>query len=299
MDRDKTDASRELTGVRIKPVRFGARSRARIARPRRWSDIERDVAVSWAIENARGDTQARLPPWAAVFGRERIDRQEQPMGSKHRERDDYVRARTAAEKEDRKRRILSAAAEIVLGDRWQDFTIGTLARKSGVAKGTIYLYFETKSDVLNALFMEHLDAWAEKMLEACHGEMTESEFTDIFWSCTYSDELLMKLLIAPPGAQLPNPDREFDSAQERARLLTDVALLVEDCLELPSGAGSYAVTSLYALLIGSAQVDPALMTKLLGHEDHRYDRELHCEEMFRCNAPGIIAASRNREAKTS
>ena len=97
------------------------------------------------------------------------------MGSKHRVRDDYARARTAGEKEDRKRKILSAAADIVLGEGWQDFTMGTLARQTGVAKGTIYLYFETKSDVLDALLMEHLDAWAEKMLEACHGKMTVGE----------------------------------------------------------------------------------------------------------------------------
>ena len=218
------------------------------------------------------------------------------MERKNRVRDDYLRARSNAEKEDRRRTILCAAAEIIEeGGLSEDFTIGVLARNSGIAKGTIYLYFETKNEVLAALFEEHVFTWAERMLEECHGEMTETEFTEIFWSCTNSDKLLMKLLVTPLNAGGGAPvseGRSLEMARERAHILRDLIHLVEDCLELPNGAGWYAITALYAFLIGSAQMDPNFIATMTGQGNPSYHKMFSCEDMFRRNAPGILATSR-------
>lgn len=215
------------------------------------------------------------------------------MGQKDRVRSDYVRARSDAEKEDRRQTILSAASDIIREGGSEDFTIGSLARKSGIAKGTIYLYFETKANVMDALFEEHVVSWAETMLEQCHGEMTEVEFTDIFWSCTYSDDLLMKLMITPTtGGNSGSADRSAEPGPERANVTRELVRLIEDCLDLPMGAGWFAISSLYALLIGSAQMDPSLMATMLGREIHQPRHMFSCEETFRRNAAGIIAASR-------
>ena len=106
---------------------------------------------------------------------------------KNRVRDSYIRARSPAEKGDRKQNILAAAAAIVVEGKMDNFTIGSLARESGVAKGTIYLYFKTKGDVFGHLFGTQLVAWSETVIEKCHGEMTEAEFAEIFWSCAHSN----------------------------------------------------------------------------------------------------------------
>jgi AcrR family transcriptional regulator len=64
----------------------------------------------------------------------------------------YKRADHPEQKDERRQLILRAAAEELahVGSA-QDFTIDVLARRAGLAKGTVYLYFENKSAILMAL----------------------------------------------------------------------------------------------------------------------------------------------------
>lgn len=61
-----------------------------------------------------------------------------------------LRARAEADKERRNAAILKAAREI-WSRRGFDFTMTEVAERAGVVKGTIYLYFPTKDDLLAAI----------------------------------------------------------------------------------------------------------------------------------------------------
>ena len=56
------------------------------------------------------------------------------------------------DKEDRRKAILAAAAEVFAKSGYQRTTVDQIAAAAGVAKGSIYLYFQSKEDLFHALF---------------------------------------------------------------------------------------------------------------------------------------------------
>ena len=66
-------------------------------------------------------------------------------------------SRRQKEKEDRKEAILAAAREVFFEDGIGRATVDAVAARAEVAKGTVYLYFETKETILAHLLLEGLD----------------------------------------------------------------------------------------------------------------------------------------------
>src|ERR1700694_4064725 len=65
--------------------------------------------------------------------------------------------RRLKEKEDRKERILTAARDVFFDMGIRRATVDAIAARAEVAKGTVYLYFETKETILAHLLLEGLD----------------------------------------------------------------------------------------------------------------------------------------------
>jgi TetR/AcrR family transcriptional regulator len=61
------------------------------------------------------------------------------------------RAHAAEEKSERRAAILKAAEALVRADPALGFSMEQLAKRAGIAKGTVYLYFGTREEVLLAL----------------------------------------------------------------------------------------------------------------------------------------------------
>ena len=58
---------------------------------------------------------------------------------------------------DKERAILTAAREIFICNGLDGARMAEIAKRAGIAEGTIYLYFKTKSDLMNALLAEYWD----------------------------------------------------------------------------------------------------------------------------------------------
>ncbi len=69
------------------------------------------------------------------------------------------RARGEDEREARSLSILAAAEELFLEHKEQLPTVAEVARRTGIAKGTIYLYFPTKETLFLALFELRAGEW--------------------------------------------------------------------------------------------------------------------------------------------
>jgi TetR/AcrR family fatty acid metabolism transcriptional regulator len=69
--------------------------------------------------------------------------------------------RRASSREDKRRRIIDAAVEVFADKGFFSAKVSEIAEAAGVADGTIYLYFESKDDLLISLFRE-------KMAEILH-----------------------------------------------------------------------------------------------------------------------------------
>jgi len=87
------------------------------------------------------------------------------MARKKNRRKDYKRADHPEQKDERKHLILRAAAEeLALVGSGQDFTINALARRAGLAKGTVYLYFKSKSAILIELLGDAVEDFATDII---------------------------------------------------------------------------------------------------------------------------------------
>lgn len=78
-------------------------------------------------------------------------------------------SRRQKEKEDRKEAILAAAREVFFEQGIRRATVDDIAARAEVAKGTVYLYFETKETILAHLLLEGLDTLGQQ-LEAAYAE---------------------------------------------------------------------------------------------------------------------------------
>ena len=77
----------------------------------------------------------------------------------------------ARTKVDNKReRILEAAERVFAKKGFHSARVSDIAREADVADGTIYIYFESKEDLILSIFKEKIGAWIDelkKKLEAC------------------------------------------------------------------------------------------------------------------------------------
>ncbi|MDA8106410.1 MAG: TetR family transcriptional regulator [Nitrospiraceae bacterium] len=73
------------------------------------------------------------------------------------------RAISSDEKLERREAILNAAEELLSGDDYHDISIARIARKAGVAKGTVFLYFRTKEELFLQLQKREYESWFEDL----------------------------------------------------------------------------------------------------------------------------------------
>ncbi|MDB4966707.1 MAG: TetR family transcriptional regulator [Myxococcales bacterium] len=73
------------------------------------------------------------------------------------------RARKAEDKELRRRAILDAARTVFAERGWSGFAMSEVAARSGVVKGTLYLYWPTREELLLAVLEELLWAWMAEL----------------------------------------------------------------------------------------------------------------------------------------
>jgi TetR/AcrR family fatty acid metabolism transcriptional regulator len=61
-----------------------------------------------------------------------------------------------AHSEDKRRKILRAAVRVFASKGYEATRVADIAREANVAYGLVYHYFDSKEDVLNSIFQEHL-----------------------------------------------------------------------------------------------------------------------------------------------
>jgi AcrR family transcriptional regulator len=82
--------------------------------------------------------------------------------------------RRAREKAQRRQEILDAARREFFERGFHNPTVDDVAARAEVSKGTIYLYFESKEEILAHLLLEGLDLLLQEMKAVCEPETSES-----------------------------------------------------------------------------------------------------------------------------
>ena len=76
------------------------------------------------------------------------------------------RATTAGERSARRRLILSATSSLLENWSLHDVNVDRIAELAGLSKGTVYLYFRTREELILEVFDHHHGRWLERFASA-------------------------------------------------------------------------------------------------------------------------------------
>lgn len=183
------------------------------------------------------------------------------------------RARSLADKQQRKAHILATALELWQAHTFASFTMAEVAAGSGLAKGTLYLYFETKEELLLALLESQLEAWFDQL----DAGLAHAGTADVAWAaallCAALNEYPALTRLLPIAASILEHNIPLDTARAyKQRLLErsthSGAALEQRLVFLAPGDGLWLLLQVYALVVGLGQMaDPApIVRQVLAEE---------------------------------
>ncbi len=169
-----------------------------------------------------------------------------------------TRARSDSAKEERREHLLRVARELFSG-RGMGFSMLEVAQNAKLAKGTTYLYFATKEEMLLEVFRQELNAWfieLHQILEQPQHlalEQPQHLASQIAKSIS-SRELLVALFAVQ--VSILEQNLSYEAALKFKTFLLEQSLAVIPKLEqaIPNSNGLEILQTLNALVIGLAQM---------------------------------------------
>jgi len=206
------------------------------------------------------------------------------------------RARTNDQKAARRRTILDAAARHFAEVGFEAFSMARVGRRAGVAKGTLYLYFETREELLLALFLEKLAAWRHRLGAALGERAGDEDFAAAFYATARTDEALLPLMSRLDSVIEHNVSLDVLIDAKRA-MAAEIEALARDLggpLDLTPEQALDVVSALGSLLLGAAQADfgPELDDCELPTDVRRLTAAFASEPLFTTNACRILRGIR-------
>lgn len=165
------------------------------------------------------------------------------------------RARTDQDKNARREQLLEVAAQLWTEKNFSSITMLEVAKRANLAKGTTYLYFQTKEELLLALLERELQAWFLELGTTLSkkASFTPKEFSQIVTKGLVQRPAFTRLICIQASILEHNID--FERALEFKSFLleqaTNAASLLESKLEfLKRGEGMSLLQRINALIIG-------------------------------------------------
>ena len=105
------------------------------------------------------------------------------------------RAETADQKIAKGEFILTAAHDIIAREGVQGLSMNKLCAACDVGKGTLYLYFKTRTEILAALYVQKLDQWCASFETMAVQPMDYDHWCRTYMDALTNDPILIDLLI--------------------------------------------------------------------------------------------------------
>ncbi len=175
------------------------------------------------------------------------------------------RARQDSQKFERRNLILEEARHLFLKGSYESISMAALSKKSGLAKGTLYLYFKSKEELFLALYETHLEKWfgevnaeLEKMIHKKPADLNVIHLVvKLMVRSMKAHQDLARLLIILHTILEQNIkiSRAIEFKLKLAKHLTRTGSLLETALKFPSsGEGAMLLLRANALIIGLWQM---------------------------------------------
>ena len=169
------------------------------------------------------------------------------------------RARSTADKELRRRAIVDAARALFAERGLSGFAMGDVAARAGVVKGTLYLYWPTREELLLSVLEELLWQWLDELdgrLDETAEPAPPKRLASIICDSLASHDPLGPLLAVLQTVLEHNVSREsivrFKS--ELAVRMATTGARLERQVPLRAGEGVRVLLHLNALLVGLVQM---------------------------------------------
>jgi AcrR family transcriptional regulator len=172
------------------------------------------------------------------------------------------------QKLERRQAILETTWQLFMHTSYEEVTIAAIAKASGLAKGTVFLYFKTKEELFLSIQEQQLAAWFDEVdirLEEASGNCTVSQVVSIICNTLIHRTGLTRLLAILHITLEHNVD--YDTALRfkhmLLRHLLQTGTLLEQCLPfLTQNEGIQLLLRSHALVIGLQHLsDPAPIIK--------------------------------------
>lgn len=206
------------------------------------------------------------------------------------------KARTSEQKAFRREEILEAAHELLSETGYEVFAMAPLARRAGLAKGTLYLYFATREEVLLALCTRYVDQWVERILLVLAEPVSDTAYAEAFFDAAVGVDNLTTLLTRLDQTIEHNVAVEPLIAGKRAfaQQITTLTGPTAEALGLSLDGAHRLLQALGVLLVGSVMTDqgPSLSAEALPEDVRHLMQQLSARPLFVSNACYIIAGTR-------
>jgi TetR/AcrR family transcriptional regulator, cholesterol catabolism regulator len=180
-----------------------------------------------------------------------------PVKSTARSKRVRTRAVTESLKQERREALLAAAEQLFASRDYREVSMAEIAEKAGVAKGTVYLYFDTKEALFLDLVSQGMQAWMDDALVLLDGaERGVDDFASSIAQTLAQRPRLIRLLALLHAVLEHNTDaRTLRAFKHRLlALTTTLGERLERSLLLTSGLGPRVVLSMHAAVVGLAQM---------------------------------------------
>jgi AcrR family transcriptional regulator len=206
------------------------------------------------------------------------------------------RARSTEQKALRRHAVLTAAETYFHEVGYEAFSMAQLAKKTGVAKGTLYLYFQTREELFLTLYEQSLIRWSQAFIDDLSDSMTSKAYSQKLFSTASADGTFLPLLIRLEHMIEHNVDipRLISSKQVFILQVEALAEATSMSLSLSEAQAIEVVKTMGVLLIGATQGDqgPSLDHEELPEDVQNLIVSFSSEPLFIKNAVRIIEGIR-------
>lgn len=210
------------------------------------------------------------------------------------------RARSAEQKALRRQAVLDAAETYFLEVGYEAFSMTQLARKAGVVKGTLYLYFKTREELFLTLYEQSLIRWSEVFIGSLTDLMPSKAYAQVLYKTASADGTLLPLLIRLEHVIEHNVaiPRLIKSKRVFINQVEVVAEHTSAALKLSKAQAREIVKTMGVLLIGATRADqgPSLDKEELPRDVQDLIVSFSSEPLFVKNAVRIIEGIRAETA---
>ena len=210
------------------------------------------------------------------------------------------RARTAEQKAQRRNAVLEAAEKFFLEVGYEAFSMSNLAKNIGIAKGTLYLYFETREEIFLTLYEQSLVRWSDIFIDELDETITSQVYARKLFEAADADGTFLPLLIRLEHLIEHNVavSRLIRSKQIFIGRVDKIAKVTAGALGLSEAQATEVVKTMGVLLIGATQSDqgPSLDEEDLPQDVQNLIASFSSKPLFIKNAVRIIEGIRMETA---